>query len=513
MGRVNHIRKLPSPTTKRHAGLLLPTTAIFLAVGCASTEVKKDPAPPPPPAPTAPVIEASSSALCAMQLRVDDARARGTIDAVRDSLVKEAEAAPDDRVLVYGVARAIENDQARWKAYKALAERAPGSAVAALGSCEIYAMWKMDDQIDAPCAEAEAGLPGLALADVARATLLLRRANTTAALAAAEAAVAADASCAPAHVAVARVKTVANDADGAIAAWDAALQAAPTCFSCALERAQLIEATQGAKSAIPAWESALAMEPTHAVVLERFAAALVGEDDARALEAYENAIKSGRATTTTLLAAATLADRTGDLVKAADYAEKAVAMEPTLVDGWRLVLSVADRRNEEDGRERAAIAILRLLPEDASSHLVLARLARANENIIGALTHYDAIAVRGPGDSLDEAAMKVALEERDALRLELAISSTPLTGDANSVVNQVQKITRTVYEKRLKQKRSLKGSLEVVLRTRGDGAVEDVALTDDKLSDPFVAASVIGNFKNARIIGKAQRLTIKLTFE
>jgi tetratricopeptide (TPR) repeat protein len=284
-------------------------------------------------------------------------------------------------------------------------------------------------------------------------------------------------------------------------------------FSCALERAQLIEATQGAKSAIPAWESALAMEPTHAVVLERFAAALVGEDDARALEAYENAIKSGRATTTTLLAAATLADRTGDLVKAADYAEKAVAMEPTLVDGWRLVLSVADRRNEEDGRERAAIAILRLLPEDASSHLVLARLARANENIIGALTHYDAIAVRGPGDSLDEAAMKVALEERDALRLELAISSTPLTGDANSVVNQVQKITRTVYEKRLKQKRSLKGSLEVVLRTRGDGAVEDVALTDDKLSDPFVAASVIGNFKNARIIGKAQRLTIKLTFE
>jgi tetratricopeptide (TPR) repeat protein len=500
-------------TTVRPSALPLCASMLVLAVGCASAEVKKDPSPPPPPPPPAPVIEAASSDLCAMQLRVDDARARETIDALRTTLKRDRAANPDDRVLLYGEARAIDNDQARWKVFKTLDEESPGSSIAALGSCEIYAMWKMDDQADAPCRKAEAGLPGLALADVARADLALRRANTDAARAAARRAVTTDATCAPAHVVEARVLTLAGETDGAIAAWDAALTAAPDCFSCALERARLIESTQGPRSAIPAWERALALEPTHAVVLERFAAALVGEDDARALEAYETAIKSGRATQVTLLAAATLADRTGDLVKAADYAEKAVALEPTLVDGWRLVLSVADRRSEDDGRDRAANAILRLLPEDAMSHLVLARMAKTNENIVAALTHYDAIAARGAGDSLDEETMATALAERDALRSEISISSTPLTGDANSVVNQVQKITRTVYEKRLKQKRTLKGSLEVILRTRGDGAVEDVTISDDKLDDPWVAASVVGNFRSARIIGKAQRLTIKLTFE
>lgn len=494
------------------ARLVIPVSLCVGLVACspAEPEVKKPVAAKPAPP------EVDPRRICEVIARVDDAEYRGAREEARQELEARAAADPKDRAAAFGAIFAIEDENERWKAFRADAEKHPASGIGPLGECFVYAGWKMHDQAQAPCAAAEKALGGSALVELARGDLAARRERLEEARAHFEKALAADGGCVPAHTGLAGLATRAGDTGAAVAALDAALKAWPECFSCAARKAALVEKASGVEAALPHWEAALAIVPEHGDTLKRYAAALVGKDDAKALAAYEKAIGRGRADAQTLLAAAELARATGDVDKALDYGERASQAEADNVALWRLLAALYEQKKDTPGLERAWGEVLRLLPDDPVAHLALARASKGQDRYVSALEHYET-AVRAlsregaPGTSPELA--QAAGEELKQLLAELKIDEAGVKGSVSRVVGVVQRTVRKVFEERVKEKRGLKGKLDVVVVTNKDGGVDEVRIERDTLGDSRVAAAVIGNLRRATIHGGAKRYALELEFE
>lgn len=482
--------------------------ALFLLVtsACAPAEKEKpvEAAKPKPP-------EVDPRALCAVVAEVEDARARGSLDATVAAL--EARKAKDasDRAAAFGLLYAVPDDDARWKAFKADREQHPESALGHLGECFTYAAWKMADQAKAPCDAASSRLSSLALVDVARGDLANNRGDPALARQHYEAALAVDGACVPALVRLARVQAAAAPTE-AVSTYERALGASPGCFTCAFERADLVEKSEGMAAALQSWEAALALAPEHVPTVKRYAAAQAGRDDAAALAAYEKAIALGVNDVPTRVAAAGLADKTGDVAKALAHAQEAAKVQPDDVTTWRLVAELAEKKQDAAAAVAAHTEVLRLVPDDADAHLALARSSAAGERWVAALTHLES-AVAGL-EAPEEAEQKASAEkELLALLDKLLVRKGGVKGNVNRVVALVQGDVKKLFEQRKREKRGLTGLVEVTVITAADGTVQEVSIAKDTLEDPMVAAALVGNLRRATIVGGAKRYSFELEFE
>jgi tetratricopeptide (TPR) repeat protein len=519
---VRPLRSSVSPTS-RPAGALLALAALGLSTaGCETTAPQKaKTSVQASEARTAPTpVALDGAALCAARAQIEDARARNTIEALRTTLIAKRRAAPNDPIAIYAALVSMEDEQARWKAFKGL--EGPLQPLRELGECEIYSSWKMQDQAASHC---EAVPGGLALVDVAYADYDAEKDDHAAALAHLDAALGKTPECQVALMHKARVVEKQGDAAAIDAAWAASLNAWPACVSCAIARAKAAETSGGIEAALPLWEAALDLAPANASVLERYATAQVGRDDQKALAAYEKALQLNSESFPTLLAAARLSRTLDDTVKAVQYAEKASTVEPDNLEVWRELVGLYQAREETTGFEKALGEVLRIKPADGDAHLELARLAKKDGDFVLSLTHYEqAIAGLGEGDTPAEPppadgaqappSKKLTAEtELAALKGELLISEPGPSGDANQVVGQVQRTARKLFTEQKKKNRNLAGVVKLRVRTDKSGAVTEVEITDDTLKDPRVAASLVGNLRAARFDGGAQRLRFELEFE
>jgi tetratricopeptide (TPR) repeat protein len=494
-------------------------TLAVLATGCETTgeqtktsdkKPAAEPKAPPPP-------RVDAAALCEMHAVVDDAIDRGAREAIQKDLAARTEGDAD--ALAYGRMLAIENDKERWEAFKRHRndnEGKSGAVVGNLGECLIYNQWKMPDQAKMPCERVQKAVPKLALVDVASAELAVRRGDLDGAQEILTAARDNKDACVPVLVALGRVEAARGDDAAAIASYQAAEEIWPACFGCLKGRADLVAKTDGEDAAIPLWESALKLVPDDASTLQRYAAALVGKDDNKALVAYETAIETGAATFETLVAAAALAEKLGDTLKAIDYAEQAARVQTDSVDNWRRLARLYESRKEQDSIDRAYGEILRLLPDDVAAHAASGKSAQARGEYLIALDHYQAVSAQKAPEGEDEATATIrasVLEAYGALKTELNVLDPGPTGNPNRVVNRVQSAARVVYERQLKTNRRLKGTVALTVRTKKDGTVENVQIQNDTLQDALVVASVVGNLKVSNIDGGAQRLSLELAFE
>lgn len=480
-------------------------TLVSLALGvvaCAPAEkvapVAEKPKPP----------EVDPRALCAVVSEVEDARARGTVDAVQAGLEQRASR---DRAAAFGAMYSIVDEDARWKAFKAERAARPESVVGHLGECFTYASWKMADQAKGPCAAADSSLKSLALVDVARGDLARALGDEAGAKERYQAALATDDKCVPALLRLARVEA-SSEASAAVATYDRALAAGPKCFSCAFEKAELVEKSQGIEAALPVWEAALALAPEHPSTVKRYAAAQAGRDDAAALQAYEKAISLGVNDASTLVAAARLAEKSGDLEKALVHARAAAKVQPDDAANWRFVATLATGHKDVKGAAAAYSEVLRLVPDDADAHMALARAEAEDGRWVESLGHLEAAVASL--DAPEQAEQKAAADKELAALLEkLLVRKGGAKGNANRVIAVVQGDVRQVFEQQKKLKKDLTGVVEITVVTAADGTVQEVTIAKDSLNDAMVAAALVGNLRRATIVGGAKRYNFELEFQ
>lgn len=505
------MRALRSPVLS-----LLGLLSLAALVACETTP--EAPAPKVTAAP--PPADVDGAALCQVVAEVEDAMAQGRAREARSKLEGGSilEGGSADRAQRFGAMLAIANDQERFRAFREDGVEHPASPVSALGQCFVYAEWKMEDQATGVCMSADTALKGAPIVDVARARLMRKKGAFDAALALVDNALTRDASCAAALLEAARVHAARGDADKAFAAWERARATWTGCFTCAVEAARLADASPDRSRAIPLWEAALAINPGSPVALKQYAAALAISDPQKALGAYQRAVAAGADDLPTLLGGAQLAATAGDVATGLAFAEKAAGLQKNEIDAWRLVLALAQRRNDvaQGDAARAATAareVLRLVDEDVPALLLLARQARASGALVDAVVRYDAAAraiAAGRTTGTEPADLEAAKKEHAALLSELHVAATPAKGKAESVVRQVQGSVQNLFLERLKKKKGLAGALDVAVVVSASGTVDSVEIVSDSLGDAAVAASVVANLRRANITGGAKRYSFTM---
>jgi len=509
-------RRLAAVFSPRRSPLWTAVGSLSLALsfGCATTEsgttgdTQSTPQAPKP----ADNVEVDPHALCEVLGAVKDASGTPRQAQLRQSYEQKLTANGADRAAALGAMLAKDSDKDGWKALRDDANKHPGTALYAVGECIIYGWWKMDDQAEPRCQKAEAQLENLAVANVARGDMWLRKGDADKAIAYAQKALTTDPACGVAKVLIAEAHTQKGDTAAALSSWEQASKLSPNCFKCAVNRADLVERSQGQEAALPHWEAALKILPGHAKTLQRYAAVQVGRDDKAALAAYEKALELGQEEFATLMAAATLAVKTGDDLKAIDYGERAARVESDHVELWRLLGGLYKKRNEIEPFEKSMDEVLRLVPTDVEARLELARVAKADKRYVESLDHYDAagaVIASDAGAKIDEALKTAYTDESTKLLEELRIG-TGLKGDINKVNYAVQFIVTKLFEER--HKGGKKGSISISVKTRKDSTVEEVTLLEDTLGDGVVAGSAVGNLRRAHISGGRKLYTLEFDF-
>ena len=467
--------------------------------------------------------DADPAALCLVKAEVDDAASRLKLANVRERF---ARAAPTDRSARFGALQALSEDQERFKAFHEDAGQNPTSAVGPLGECFIYAQWKMADQAAGRCQTAQIRLTGdkdkaAAIVEVARAELHRRRGQLEQAQARIDAALLIDKTCAAALMEGARVAQARGDHPKAFALWEGARAAWPQCYLCAIEAARLSEITSTRAAALPLWEAALALQPDAIDALKSYGAALAGVDDKRALAAYEKAIAAGHSDVSTLMGAAQLAAAAGAVDKAIGFAEQIVQAHANEIDAWRLLLSLSLTKADAARSLKAAGEILRLVEDDLAALVVLARDARAKDQLIDAAARYDAVArafAAGRTSGLQPGEVEAVTKEHKQLMVQLKVAERPAKGTAASVIASVKNTVQALFVERLKLAKQpatgakIQGMIEVSVTVSEGGAVDDVAIIKDTLGDPVMAAGVVANLRRAKITGGAKRYSFQLEF-
>ena len=461
---------------------------------------------------------------CDVIVDVGDAAARGNLVARRHDYEI---AAVSDGEAAFGARLALATPEERFRAFHAERLKSPLSTVGAYGECLVYANWpKMADEAKKACAAA-AAMPAMSavLVDVARAdSALVHDADSAAAIAIADAAIARSPTCAALHVSRARAIAARGDAVVSRDAWASASAAAPKCFRCLVEQAALEERLDtgpaGRATASSLWERALRLAPDHADTLRRFAAATAGVDDARALRAWEAAVKAGARDYPTLLAVArlstTLATTPAEYDAAMAHARRAAEAAREDPEPRRLLIESALKKGALDDAAAAARAVLALVPDDVLGNAAMARVAVARGVIVDAVVGYDAaVKALDAGAAYDVAgATTIRAEQRGLLeRLGVDDSKRP-KGSATAVANHVQRALQNLWRTRIKTKGVTKGGvLVVVVETNADGSVASSVVKADAVGDAEVAAAALAWLNRANISGGARRHTLEFTLQ
>lgn len=467
-----------------------------------------------------PVSDLAPREACQVKAEIEDAISRLRLAEQRARYETDEEGG---RAARFGALLSIQNDQERFRAFHADGDANPQSVIAPLGECFVYAGWKMADLAAGRCGDAEKRLQNGAIVDVARAELLRRTGMLDEAKRVVDKAVAADVKCVAAVIEQARVNQARGELDAAVASWESARFAWPQCYLCAVEAAKIVEAGKGKQAAVPLWEAALAIQPDSADALKRYGATLAGVDNARALQAYERAVAAGQTDVPTLMAAANLAvtmGGAGAVDKAIVFADRVVAVQPNNLDGWRLVLSLAQQKKDAKRTVTAATEVLRLAGEDLPALLALGRQAHATAQFVEAVLRFDLAAraiAGGRTAGLSAAEVTAAERELSSFRKELKIAEKPASGGANRVIAAVQGTVQGLYVERLesaaRDKRAKPGgTIEVSVTVTAAGTVDEVEIVKDTLGDPALTASVVGNLRRAQVSGGAKRYSFGMDF-
>lgn len=499
-------------------------SGVALAVACASTPTTSTTTVEPaaqttPTTAKAAARELDGARLCRVVADVNDAAARSALSSLK---LKFDATSSTDRHAAFGAMLAGNKNEERFRDFHEDAESHPGSAVSPLGECLVYADWKMAKDSEAPCAKAEAALGAdAAVVAVARIDLLAKN-DAAAAVAAADAALVKAPTCEALHLARARAVAATGDAAAANAAWASAAAAVDHCFVCASERARLLEASEGRGAAAAEYEKALTFAPDHADTLRRFAAAVAGVDDVRALAAYDAAVAAGAKDFATLIAAAKLATKLAsspaDVDRALNFARRAAAAQAADPDAKRLVVDLAMKKGDDAAAVQAAQQLLSLVPDDVAGHVALARAAQKSDKLEDAVVHYDLAFTElaaGRTGGLDDATVTAVKAERSGLLSKLMVDETRTPkGTASAVANVTQQGLQKLWKDRLKKKVvSAGGELSVVIETDASGAVVDVAIKDGVVKDAAIRAAAVAWLRRATITGGARRYTLDLLLQ
>jgi tetratricopeptide (TPR) repeat protein len=499
---------------RAHAALCLATA---MGTSCAT------PTPVAVPAPADVAVhtpDADPARLCQVKAEIDGATSRLALAELRERLARaalppaEAPVAPGDGAARFGALLSKSDEAERLEAFRDDAEKNPTSAVGPLGACFVYAAKKMADQASTVCQEADDRLAGAAIVDVARAELNRRRGQLEEAQALIDNALSVDNGCSAALIEGARVSQARGELVSALALWERARASWPSCFLCAVEAAQLTEVISTRAAAVPLWEAALALAPDAPDALKRYGAVLAGVDDKRALGAYEKALAAGVSDVATLIGAAQLASAAGEIDKALGFAERAAQIQKNDVDAWRLTLSLAQERRDGARALTAAHEILRLVDEDVTALVVLARDARAQDKLVDAVVRYDAASraiVAGRATPFHKADVAAVMTEHKRLLKDLKVPAKPAKGSASSVVAQLKSSVQALFVERLKKKK-LKGNIEVAVTVSPTGAIDAVDIVKDSLDDVAITAAIVATLRRAHIVGGAGRTSFQLEF-
>ena len=502
---------------RKLANTLFSVATLGTMVSCAQNTqvVKKESVEPEtaPPVAAVPTSDVDPHRLCEVYREVSDAAYLGQRLRARKEFEADRRKHPQDRAARFGELLAIPAENDRWKAFRKDGEANPESGVGPLGECLVYADWKLADQAKIPCARADEKLPNTAIVQFAQGRLAASSGDTEAATGHFKKALSLDPACTPAQLSLAAMNEKNGQLDEAIAGYGAAFDAAPDCITCIASKADLLEQTQGIDAALSSWEALLEIVPDHAQTLKRYAAGLVGKDDARALAAYEKAIVSGSAERGTLLAAAKLASGVGDLNKALDYAERASQMEADDLEMWQFMFSLYQKKQDVTGLERVATEILRLDPANIECHLVLAEQSKTSGRYVSVLDHLEAAVAAAAGEGTDPAQGERARTSLNAFLAELGVNPNGINGSIDAVIQTVETRARQAFQVLKDADPKLKGRIDLTLTTDKSGKVVQVSVKRDSLGVQRVAASLLADFRRATIQGGAKRYALELEFE
>lgn len=484
------------------------TVALCLQTGCATTDA------------ASPGAEAASTAakaqpadrtqeVAARLSYVEDAFASGQIKKARVDL-----AASDSMADRFGRVWATADEQERWNDFRGLLKQNSQDPVGHLGLCLTYAQWKMRDQMVKPCAQTVQTLGENALVDLARGRLAAGRGDLPGAKQQFAAALNKYPGFTAARLELAAIATREGDQAAAAGLMREAAKLDPSSFLAALGAAKAAEAMGDRDAARPYWVQARALAPSRLDVLEGFAAVMVGHDDKTAYAGYKDAVKAHPKRMDLVLAAALLAEKTGDL-------PGAVALNTTLTTAnkddkaaWQRLDALALKMGTS--RLVPLAALTRLNPENLHLQHALGVAAGEAEAYTQAIWAFhaveDAVKAGKVGDFTAEDAAAAERTYRN-LRGRLKITGKLTKGDVNTVVGTAEWLAGELYKIRRAKKQTGSGQVTLRVTTNKFGKPVAVEFEEDTLNDEWVRASILGNYLRSRIWGGAKAYTVVLQFE
>lgn len=413
-----------------------------------------------------------------------DIRARQRLGDARQALADRQAQALETRTLEarFLAAAAVADEDARWKAFKALSNDEPRFYWAHAGMASIYAGWGIRDQAEKELAEAERLLPRIAWTETIRGDLNRTLHTHELAQAAYARALALSPKDSDARTGLALSLAESGDASEVEKELVRALTDTPTHYEAALALAQLHDGRGKQAEALAAWKTVAALAPRNRDA-QLALARLQSQNPRAAALAYETAARLKPLDLNEHRALASLYERLGEEEKEIESLGMIVRLSPTDPAPLRRLAALHAKRSDDASLERTFRALLALDENDIPSLMGLARAAESKGHILEAFAHLD---------RAERAGSAAAPPELERLRTRCLLPETPLSAPNLSLYyRRLSESLEKLYDVRRAASPGLAGVLKVRITSDGRGRVTDADIVDDTLDDPWLAAHLV----------------------
>ena len=486
---------------RRHVGFLVLWAAC--AGGCATTSGASA-----PPATQEDVLRVAE--MTALLEEIEEARARGTLEALRQRLEAAAEEKTPWEVMRAAWAQIPVDADAAWNRLHEVTviegDRTPASYWAHLGMAKVYIAWKVFDQAAAQIEAAERIAPGQWPALAARAALLAEQKKVDEAREAyAQALEAAGGPAAAPSVAMAlaRLKLEAGDREGARMLAEAVLEAQPRRADALLLAADLAE---GNPEKVAGYlRRAAELAPENVDLHRRLARALDAAGDAAgALEVWRKVARKLPTKLEPWREVARLARAVGDVEAEREALERVAELAHQDTESLRRLAKLQLEADEPVEAEETLSTLIERARKDVEARLMRAKLREEGQDFRGALEDYRAAEAAGSEE---------AGEARHRLEEVLGVPARAVEGKTpDEVYRRVARILFRVYTRRLEEEPRLGGVVSIKVEVEG-GRVVAANVEEDTLHDPVIEAVAWWTLMDAHFPKRKGRQEFTLPFE
>lgn len=391
----------------------------------------------------------------------------------------------------YLAAAAIPDEDAAWKAFKAISDDQPKFYWAHAGMAYVYSRWGIRDQAEKELAYAFELGPDITYSYTLRGDLYRRLGEHEQAIRDYGIALRADPTDADARTGLALSRRALGNTAEYEADLTRALTDVPTHYEAAESLAQWYDEQSQLAPARKAWEHVEKLAPRNRTAKLALARLRGDVDPAGAATAYEDAAKLQPLTKVEQEALAALYRKLRRTDQEIESLRTLTKLDPGGLGPWRRLAEIYNDTANATELESVYRSILGIDPQDVPALMGLAMVAEKNTRILDALGFFERARLAGSTASEAEIARLV---EACMLPAE-PIAATNLNRYYRLLSESLEKI----YDRRREAVPGLKVLLKIRITTDGAGKATGAEIVEDTLNDPWLEAHLVHVVRASRL--------------